>query len=352
MDYGRFNYVAQPDDRVTALVPVIGPYDEFAVEWGYTPIGGGPDEERVELDRLARRAETDPMLRFGDRSTYDPTSQTESIGDDPVEASRLGLANLERIVPIVIEAAREEGEGYEELEELYGELVDQWGRYMGHVVTVIGGVVETRRHYGTEGVVYHPVPRAEQERAMAFLTENALKAPVFLVDEEVLRRIEPVGTMDRVAGAQRDVLEGLLDDARLARLVELEARTRPGERPYPLEAMLADLRAGVWDELDDRRVRIGPYRRNVQRHWLDVVDGKINRPVERRRQQPSPFSATTGAEWPALSDIRPMLRGELQAVGAAARGASARAADRATRLHLEDVVATVDRILDPRAEKP
>lgn len=352
MDYGRFNYVAQPEDGVTQLVPVIGPYDRFVTEWGYKPIPGGPDQEKAELDRMARRAEEDPMLRFGDRSTYDPTSQTESIGDDPVEATRLGVANLRRIVPMLIEAAREEGESYEELDELWGELVDQWEREMGHVVTVVGGIEETRRRYGTEGVVYHPVPRAEQERAMAFLAEHALEPPTFFVDEDVMRRIRPVGAADRLADAQRDILEGLLDDARMARLVEVEARARPDETPYPLEAMLADLRGGVWDELDDGRVAIGPYRRTLQRHYLDIVDGKLNRPVERTRDGGSPFSASTSVEWPALSDARPLLRGELEAVRADARRASARAANRVTRLHLADVVATIDRILDPRAEKP
>ena len=352
MDYGRFNYVAQPGDRVTQLVPVIGPYDKFVTEWGYKPIPGGPDEEKTELDRIARRAEEDPMLRFGDRSTYDPTAQTESIGDDPIEATRLGVANLQRIVPLLLSAAEEEGESYADVEELWGELVDQWEDEMGHVVTVVGGIEETRRRYGTEGAIYHPVPRADQERAMAFLAEYALEPPTFFVDEEIMRRVWPVGAMDRLAEAQRGILEALLDDARMARLVETEARAEAGERPYPLDAMLFDLREGVWEELDDVRVEIGPYRRALQRHYLDIVDGKLNRPVEREGGGANPWTRATSAEWPALSDARPLLRGELQAIRAAARRASSRATDRVTRLHLADVVETIDRILDPRAERP
>jgi hypothetical protein len=42
MDYSRFNYVAQPEDRIPLahLIPSIGPYDRYAVRWGYAPIAG------------------------------------------------------------------------------------------------------------------------------------------------------------------------------------------------------------------------------------------------------------------------------------------------------------------------
>jgi len=344
MDYGRFNYVAQPGDRAS-LVPVVGPYDLHAVEWGYTPIDGGPDDEREELDRLARRAEEDPRLRFGDPSRVDPTAQTEDLGDDAVAATRLGLANIRRIVPTLIAAAGEPGRDYSDLREIYHELIDQWSREMGHVAAVVGGVVETRRHYGTEGVVHHPLPRERQKRAVAFLAEEAFRTPVYLVDEEVLRRIQPAGAMERIGGAQRRVLEAVLDNDRMVRLVELEARAIPGERAYPLPEMLADVRAGIWTELDDRRVSIDAWRRNLQRHWLDVIDGKLNPGPGGPAPPGPPAPPPVDVE---LTDIRPLLRGELSAVRAASLAAIPRAADRVTRLHLEDVVFRVEQILDPR----
>lgn len=135
--------------------------------------------------------------------------------------------------------------------------------------------------------------RDEQERAMAFLAEHALRPPTFFVDEEILRRVRPTGATERIAEAQRGVLEGLLDDERMARLAELEARATLEDEPYALESMLSDLRGGAWAELDETRVAIGPCRRALQRHG--------------------------------------------------ARRAIPRAAD---------VAATIDRILDPRAEAP
>ena len=52
MDYSRFNYVAQPEDRIDPadLIPRIGPYDRWATMWGYKPIPGAKDAGRGEED--------------------------------------------------------------------------------------------------------------------------------------------------------------------------------------------------------------------------------------------------------------------------------------------------------------
>ena len=56
MDYARFNYVAQPEDGVSLLSPHIGPYDKFAIEYGYRWYGKETPEEKHELltDFLSR----------------------------------------------------------------------------------------------------------------------------------------------------------------------------------------------------------------------------------------------------------------------------------------------------------
>lgn len=328
MDYGRFNYVAQPGDDVR-LIPKIGPYDEFAAEWGYRPFEGGPREERAKLDSLARLQEENPWLRYGSGGGIDPSAQTEDLGSDPVEATRLGLRNLRRVVPMLLEATGTEGESYEDLELMYERLVGQWSDEMGHVVTVVGGVYEERKRYGQEGVVHTPVPRDRQREAMAFLLENAFRPPAFLVEPDIVRRFEPTGSVDRVRDAQADLLSDLLTDDRLNRLVEHRA-VRSGPEPYRLGEMLADLRRGIWSELEEGGdFTIGPYRRNLQREWTSEMIQKLDN----------------------RSDVGSLARGELRDLAARIDDRLGDADDRVTRMHLRDTAERIERALDRDEEE-
>ena len=332
MDYGRFNYVAQPGDGAN-LIPIVGPYDKFAIEWGYTPIPGAssPEEELPELNRIALRMEENEWLRFGSATGYDPGAQTEDLGNDPIEATRLGLRNIERVAGMLLDATTRDGEDYSDLEELYGSLIGQRNRELGHVVTLVGGVRRYERFAGTEGLVHYPVPKSEQKAAVAFLNENAFQVPDYLLDEEILQRIQPSGAVQQVLNAQRRILAQLLSNSRVERLIEYAALD--GSEAYTLEEMLADVRTGIWSELGSRRVSINTYRRNLQRAYLELIDDRLN------------------GENAVTNDLRPLIRGELQELDRAlARVLSnRRAVDRITRLHIEDARNTIEKILNPDA---
>jgi len=185
MDYARFNYVAQPEDEGACVDPRIGEYDRFSINWGYRPIlDADTDEERATLDAWIREVEDDPVYAFGGSTPIDPSAQTEAVGSDAMEASDLGIENLKRILPRLVEWSGEgrEGENYEELAELYNNLIGQWNRYMGHVGTVVGGVTRTRKRIGQEGAVYEFVDEATQRRAMDFFARQAVVAEGSLAD--------------------------------------------------------------------------------------------------------------------------------------------------------------------------
>ena len=336
MDYARFNYVAQPEDNIPVgdLIPKIGPYDKWATRWGYAPIpdATNPDDETPTLDEWAREQDDTPWYRFSTAGTggADPGQLTEAVGDaDAVEATRLGVKNLERVAAILLDAVSAPGEPYDDLEEVYGRLVGQWATEMNHVAAVVGGFRSQQKHFGQEGVRFTAIPRETQANAMAFLNDQAFSTPMFLADPEVLRRIEPVGVLDRIKGGQTRVLRTLLNADRIERLVEQEAIDGPAA--YAPTDFLADLRNGLWRELDDAQVRTDAYRRGVQRVYLELVDGQLN------------------GRNPADGDSRPFLRGELRALDRAIAGALARVADRATQLHLEDTRDQVARTLTPPA---
>ena len=339
MDYSRFNYVAQPEDGIAVadLIPKIGPYDVWATKWGYAPIPGAAsaDGEKSTLDAWAREQDDTPWYRFSTPGAQnaDPGQLTEAVGDaDAVESTALGLKNLERVAAMLLDAtatADAAGAPYDDLDELYGRLVGQWALEMNHVAAVVGGVRSQQKHIGQDGVRFTTIPRETQAQAIAFLNNHAFTTPMFLVDPEILRRIEPAGALERIRASQARVLRSLLSAGRIRRLVEQEAID--GDDAYSATDFLAELRAGLWAELDAPAVRVDAWRRNVQRVYLDLIDGQLN------------------GRQPAGGDARPFLRGELRALDRSIGAAVERVSDRATRLHLEDVRDRIAQTLDPPA---
>ena len=335
MDYARFNYVAQPEDGVTDFLPDIGPYDEWSVQWGYQPFpeADSPEEEAEILhDMVVERAD-DPRYFYGQQTfdPVDPRSQSEALSDDGVRASTYGIQNLERIVDQLVEWTYEEGETFDDLEELYGEVVTQWQRYMGHVTREVGGIYETPKTHDQEGAVYEPVPREEQERAVAFLNEEAFATPDWLIDREVLRRIEGTGTIERVREAQVGALELLLQPQRMGRLIETEA-LEDGDG-YFLSELLADVRGGVWAELDEGAA-IDPYRRNVQRGYVNRLEHLMTADLD--------LSEVNVAQ----SDIRAYVRADLEALRGDIESGLIRTDDVTTEVHLEDMRSRVEDVLE------
>ncbi|MFO7894485.1 MAG: zinc-dependent metalloprotease [Longimicrobiales bacterium] len=343
MDYARFNYVAQPEDEGVNFMPGIGPYDLHSIAWGYRPIldADTPEEQRPILDRWIREVEDDPYMQFGDGSQLDPASLTEALGDDAMRAGDYGIENLKRTVPNLVAWTYQEAEAYEQLEELYGQVIGQWNRYTGHVLTNIGGVHETRKTYDQPGAVYAEVPEATQRRAMEWLGSQVFATPEWMLDYDVLNRISGTGVIDRIRRLQTGVLDRVLDPRRMERLVEAEVRL--GDDAYTLGEMLDQLRGEVWSELAGGSA-IDPFRRNLQRGYLERMEYLM---TEEPGDLPSYFRGSLNDVDVSQSDIRPFVRGQLTTLQGEVRAALNRARDRATRLHLEDAQVRIDRILEP-----
>jgi hypothetical protein len=345
MDYARFNYVAQPGDGDVAMNPRIGVYDKYSIEWGYRPILSArtPDQEKKILDQWIRAHEGDPMYRFGDPSGTDPGSQTEDLGDNSVKASEYGIANLKRIMPELMKYSYREGADYSQLREMYLQVGTQWNRYMGHVLTNIGGVDWTRRNVDQAGAAYTAVTRERQREAVRFLTAQALNTPQWMIEQPVLDRVGVLGTTERVKGWMVSVLNRMLDASRMGRLVELQAL---GIGTYSLPEYLTDVRNGVWTELSNGRTP-DVYRRALQRAWIERMEYVMT-------QEPPPLTLPPGFRGTitptadiSLSDMRALVRQEL--AGVRARLLAARGGDAVTRAHYADAAIRIKRILDPNS---
>jgi Met-zincin/Domain of unknown function (DUF5117) len=350
MDYSRFNYVAQPEDGIDPadLVPGIGPYDDWATMWGYKPIPGArtPDDERATLDQWARAQDETPWFRFSTDGSAgsDPGELTEAVGDsDAVKSSTLGLMNLKRVAKLLVPATtNERGAPYDDLSELYGRMLGQWTLENNHVAAIVGGFNSQQKHIGQNGVRFTIIPKARQKEAVGYLNANAFATPTWAVDKDIIRKIEPIGVLNRVRNAQNSTLNNLLSSARFARLVEQQAVD--GDAAYQPAEFLGDVRNGVWGELNAPKVTIDAYRRNLQRAYLDIANNKLNAPPQAPPQGLPPGFA---ALFVTSGDERGFYRSELRAISAAAGAALARATDRNTRVHLESVRDQIAKILNP-----
>ena len=335
MDYSRFNYVAQPEDKIDPklLIPGIGPYDKFATMWGYKPIPGArtPDEERKTLDQWAREQDTTPWLRFSTSNSRgsDPGELTEAVGDgDAVQATTLGLKNLKRVADMLIPATNVAGEPYDDLERAvraHARAVDARDeprdRDRGRA-QLAGEVRRAGRravHGGAEGEAgrRRRVPRPERVRD-ADMGAQARPPAAHRAQRRARSRAHGTGARAREPAVER------AHRAHVGAGVASTASPR-----YAPTDMLNDVRKGIFSELDGAAVKVDPYRRNLQRAYIDLASLRVN-------------AAQSSAD-----DNRALFRGELRAVDAAAQAAAARTTDAETRRHLQDLRAEVAKALDP-----
>jgi hypothetical protein len=351
MDYSRFNYLVQPEDNVPPelLIPGIGPYDIYAVMWGYKPIPEArtPEEERPILDEWAREQDTKPWLRFNTAGSNraDPMEQSEAVGDaDPVKATGWGIANIKREVDYLIPATRKDLENWDELDWLYGRLIGQWRTELGHVANMVGGV-DSREQYGGQSLIrFTPISRERQREAVMFLNENAFPTPEFFLVDDILQRIAPSGSVARITSAQGGILNSVLSNARLLRLSEHAHGARPGTA-YTPEELLRDVRSGIFSELASGE-EIDVYRRTLQRMYVEVLNTKINPPPPPTSAQAQPRRAPTGPPQldAELSDIYAVVRAELMALAEDIRRAG-QGASGLRKAHLDDLLHRIEEAL-------
>ena len=222
MDYARYNYVAQPGDKNIRYVRKLGPYDEYSIEWGYRYFS---DKNENEIENIlydwVGEKNLNPIYMFGSYGN-DPNSQTENIGNDPVKASTYGLMNLKIVSENLDNWTIKEGANFEDLNELYGELIGVYRRYIYHVVSLIGGVNETLMNKGQNSIPYKNVTREKQLDAIRFLNKNLWDSPIWLYDKKLISKIKKDGALYLISNLQKSVLNRVLSVSRLNNMISTE----------------------------------------------------------------------------------------------------------------------------------
>ena len=349
MDYARFNYIAQPGDEGVALMPDIGIYDKYAIGWGYRPILDKSDKEEKEtLDSWILKHAGDPLYRFGHQQVgdvVDPSSQTEDLGDDAIKASAYGIENLKRITPKLIEWTAENGKEYDDLNTMYGQVISQFNRYMGHVSNNIGGVYEQYKTYNQEGAVYTPVDREHQRNCLLFVQEQLFQTPEWLIVPNIFNKIEYSGSVERIRSLQVRTLDNILSLGKMARMIENQ--TLNGTEAYSLLEMMDDLRKGLWSETR-KGSKIDTYRRNLQKAYIERLAYLMTADNESKKGDSGGYQKSTPINT-GQSDIRSIARAELNILRKDLKNAINRTIDPMTKYHLQDAVDRIELILDPNA---
>ena len=172
MDYARFNYVAQPNDKGVRLTPPdLGVYDLYAIKWLYTPVPEAKDifEEAKITESWIDEKAGDPLYRYGKQqmsSRYDPSALEEDLGDDPIKAGTYGIKNLKYILSHLNEWITDDVD-FSHRMELYQNIQTQYMRYLLNALYQVGGVYLSQVKDGTAGEAVKSVARAKQKEALA-----------------------------------------------------------------------------------------------------------------------------------------------------------------------------------------
>ena len=232
----------------------------------------------------------------------------------------------------------EDGKDYSDLQTMYGQVLSQFNRYMGHVSSNIGGVYQYYKTYDQEGPVYTHVKKSHQKKCMNFLNDQLFETPTWMIDNNILNKIEFAGITNRIRSTQSRTLNSILDFGKMARLIENEAIN--GKAAYTLIDMMSDLKRGIWKELYTHKT-IDVYRRNLQLAYLDRISYIMN---EEQGSIPSWARGRVTSVKVSQSDIRTIAVGQLLELKKDIKKHKNRS-DKMTKMHLDMATAKINKIL-------
>jgi hypothetical protein len=337
MDYARYNYIAQPGDENIRFVRQMGPYDKYAVNWGYRviPNASTPEAEVDTLNKWIMEKAGDPKYKYGRQSSsFDPQSQTEAIGNDPVKASTYGVKNLKYVADNLTKWTSEKTNDYEDLEELYGEMLGVWSRYVGHVISNVGGVREDIKKPEQSGIVYSNVDKTIQKESVEWLNENVFDTPEWLIDKNILQNINYAGYSETMRSARERHLNNVLSFDRIGRLLNAETVNTDY---YSALDLFVDLQKGLFT---GNSKKLDIYERDLQRTYVDRLGYLMTGELQRGRRGGDYYDVSQ-------SDVRAIVRGQLKSLQTQLRSSMRGTRDTVTRFHYDDLLARIDMTLNP-----
>jgi len=359
MDYNAINLALQNEQQGDYVMPTIGPYDYWAIEYAYKPTA--PEQEKAELAKIAARSD-EPLLAFandvdagfgGLAEGMDPQVNRRDLGSDPLEFATRRLKLSRELWNRLQDRQLRPGQSYEVLRRNFVAGLTQLGNSGAVAAKYVGGVVYVRDHAGSGREPFTPVSPEKQRAALKLITDGLLSVDSFRLRPEFVRRltvdqfdrgredaglsaISPdISLSDRMLGVQRALLDQLLSDKVATRIEESAYRRSKSSEAFHLSELYDTLQTAVWSELKTGR-DITPFRRNLQREYLRRVASTI--------LHPSPSDH---------ADARALQRANAKQLLAQLKGAKSRSSfSKEARAHLAECENTLDEALKAPMLRP
>ncbi|MBW4483142.1 MAG: zinc-dependent metalloprotease [Tildeniella torsiva UHER 1998/13D] len=277
----------------------LGPYDRWAIEYGYRPVTSRATAQR-ELQAIADRA-ADPALAYAtDEDAYtmvDPKASVWDMSSDPLGYAEGQLAIAKAIWDRLDWFSVNPGEGYGQLRQQVDLVFFYYGSQADTIANYIGGQRFTRTDpWSSRGQPpFEPVAAAEQRRALATLNQQVFAPNALSLPPELVNRLAPdrwwhwgedpfsdridYPIYDRIVSTQAFTLSNLLEGYRLLRLRDSELRQRSTD-PFTLAELFDTLGQAVWAEVLNPPAEAPPIpslRQGLQRHHLNTLTSLVLR---------------------------------------------------------------------------
>lgn len=341
MDYARFNYIAQPEDGVRNLMPQIGPYDIYSINWGYRKYNNikHPEEELPILNKLIVEKGNDPIYKYSKQLTMferqnDPRAQMEDLGDDAVLAGQYGIKNLQRITENLYKWTYKEGDSYDFYIDRYNKIYSQWTMYLNHAQQNIGGIYEDHKSMEEPGEVYSVVPADMQIRVISFLDEHLFQTPKWLMRSDIINRIEGARFTEKLSRTQNSSIGRLLHVGNFNRIDEWHQRTAGESFSVP------QLLSALNNVLFTREADLDYFRRKLQRTYINYLKA-----YQVENLNNSSFDSDRSAlglkNFPAYSDFNIYVNDALMDVKKKIKNLEKKG-DRSSKAHYNDLISRID----------
>ncbi|WP_299508438.1 zinc-dependent metalloprotease [uncultured Roseobacter sp.] len=237
MAYGRFNYVARPEDGIDQFFPLIGSYDTHAIEWGYTP-----NLDDAELDTIASESTEKHELVWGAGELpsevygrFDPDILTENIGADRIEATRAGVAALQSSLTRLPDAIAPSPVKADIMGRVFDQAKERYLGFIDSVTQMVGGLTST----ASDGLPTGYLSAEDQKAALTYLISEGISGLDMFADPELLAEFRPVGGLEGADAMAREILSNILDPSKI-RLVYSQNELQP-DRDFGVAEMLATI---------------------------------------------------------------------------------------------------------------
>lgn len=287
MDYAGINITIDRSKQGQYYDTSIGPYDEWAIQFGYTPFTS-EDEKNKLLNES-----TKPELIFGNDAddmrspgkAIDPRVMIGDLSNDPISYSIERFKLVDNLMKDAKTKFAKEGQSYQELRKIYYILSSQKSIAAGIISRFIGGVYVDRAMIGQKNATkpYTPVSLVDQKRAMNALANyvfspDAFSAPNELYNYLALQRrgynffngTEDPKIHDQVLNYQSSILDHILHPNTLKRIVDSELYGNE----YKLSQFMNDLTNAIFKL--DANTNINSFRQNLQIEYTNRLLSIVN----------------------------------------------------------------------------